>query len=225
MDWTDIIGIGGAAAVAISFAVAAIAWLARSLITHTLSRELEDYKNRLAVETSRELARLTSSLEISAAREKTRFDLFQQKRADVVARVYALLARMHYAARSFANPASRAAGAAWKPLFDELSTAGDEFILHFREHRIFFPEETSEEIDHLFTKILQATLHSKDALKSPDIYGTEPLHENWRVISEEIPPVLKGLESQFRELLGSDLNHSAATHSIDSAVVSVPNHF
>jgi hypothetical protein len=183
--------------------VTAVAWLARSLISQLLSKDIEGHKNKLKAESDRELARLTADLQVTAARERTKFDLLHQRRAEVVAKVYALLARTHHAARHFARPMEWSTEPSKQEKFDTLAKVGNELGACFNENRIFFPETTCDQLDSLYRKILLTTQTMMDDLNSDDGRGTQSWSNAWKAVDQEVPPMLKRLETEFRAILGS----------------------
>ena len=203
MDVDEILKTVGSSAVV----VAAVAWVGRSIVSQFLSMDLEEHKLKLKADADRELARLTADLQIAAARERTRFDLLHQKRAEVIAKVYALIARTHRAARNFARPMEWSGEPTKQEKFDELSAVGNELGTYFGENRIYFPEKTCTEFDEMYHKIRIATQTMMDDLGSGEGGRMRSWADAWKAVDSEVPPMLRELELQFRQILGAPDGH------------------
>jgi hypothetical protein len=218
MDWKGVItSVGGATA-----AIGAVAWIVRSLLSQVLSRELEAYKQillkdleshkqNLKAEADRELAHLSTRLQIAAARERTRFDLLHQRRAEVVAKVYSLTFKVHRAARSFTRPMEWSNEPSKQEKFKELGEVGNELGVYFGENRIYFPEGTCISFDDFYKKIQIATQAMYDDLNPAAPRKTDAWSEAWKTVSQDVPPMLAKLEAQFREILGAEQERGETT--------------
>ena len=83
--------------------LAAVGWLVRSLIGHFLSKDVESFKHRLQSESTVELERLRHSLRLVASEHEKQIHLLQERRAEVIAELYARLIEFLGAAESFAS--------------------------------------------------------------------------------------------------------------------------
>ena len=86
-----------------AIAIAAIGWLVRSLIGHFLSKDVESFKQRLQSESTVELERLRHSLRLIASEREKQVHLLHERRAEVIAELYARLKEFVGAAGSFAS--------------------------------------------------------------------------------------------------------------------------
>ena len=76
-------------------AVAAVAWLARSLTAHILSKDLEHYKVALQAQNELELEKLRAELARQTLEHEIRFRRVDDKVAEVLADVYRHLFRLY----------------------------------------------------------------------------------------------------------------------------------
>ncbi|HEY6252556.1 MAG TPA: hypothetical protein VI685_21585, partial [Candidatus Angelobacter sp.] len=63
----------------------AISWLVRVLISHFLSKDLENYKSKLSLQTTQEIERFKANLTILTAEHELRFGKLQEKRVEFLA--------------------------------------------------------------------------------------------------------------------------------------------
>ena len=71
--------------------VFALSWLARTLVSYFLSKDVEKYKASLRTETDIELERLRAQLQIENFRRQIRFSKLHEKQAEVLAQLYSLI--------------------------------------------------------------------------------------------------------------------------------------
>lgn len=203
MDWQALLNTLGGTTVL----VLAMAWLARKLIEQMFSKDMERMKVEMGAAAARELATLASKLETAAARERTRFDWFHQKQAEVVSTLYAQLAATHRAAKDYANPWEWPGEPSKDDKFTVLTNTGNLLIAHFDENRIFLPEEVGERVAAILKKIRIATQTMRDDLRAEQrgrSVARDSWSAAWKVVDAEVPPLLSDLRCQFREMLGGD---------------------
>ena len=77
----------------------------------------------------------------------------------------------------------------------------------FVKNRIYLEEETCKRIDDLLLKMrLAMTKSSIGQSREPGARGLELWHEAWKSITDEVPPILKELEREFRAFLKPNWN-------------------
>jgi len=203
MDWQALFLTLGSTTVLI----AALAWLARTIIIQLISKDLEKFKHDLKAQADMQLAGYVADLQLIAAREQTRFNLLHQQRAQAVAEVYALISRTHRAARAFTNLFEMGGEPTKSELFKELAEVGNKLGDYFDAHRIYFPPEVCAQFDEFYFKIRMATQTMMDGLRSQSAgrhhSGLDPWLAASKVIQTEVPPMKTALEDQFRAILGS----------------------
>ena len=189
--------------------LAAVGWLVRSLIGHFLSKDVESFKHRLQSESTVELERLRHSLRLVASEHEKQIHLLQERRAEVIAELYARLIEFLGAAESFASLAE------WKgePTKEEkavkLGEKAYEFRHYFQTKRIFFSEDVCAKVDTVFQEVHSASLkyrmwlaHSKDGGGRAYEKMDEAWTEAWNTMKDKVPPLVAAVEAEFRSLLG-----------------------
>jgi hypothetical protein len=166
--------------------------------------ELEQLKARLKASSDVEIEKLKSQLNIAAAERQLRFSRLHEKRAEVIAEVYASLKRLVQAIAEYVSifePAglpSRAERAA------RVAEAGNMFAELYSEKKIFIPKSTTLKIDEINTELRSAHLgfmYLVDAPKDPDVTKWAEISRNIAALSQN---ALTDLESDLRKLLGDD---------------------
>ncbi|MGH9680998.1 MAG: hypothetical protein ACRD4Y_13705, partial [Candidatus Acidiferrales bacterium] len=71
--------------------LAAVAWVARTVVSRLLDRDIEGFKAKLKADADIEIERLKSSLEIAAREHEIRFSRLHARRAEVIDELYKFL--------------------------------------------------------------------------------------------------------------------------------------
>ena len=196
-----------------AIAIAAVAWLVRSLIGHFLSKDIESFKERLQSESAAELERLRHSLRLIASEHEKQIHLLHERRAEVIAELYAKLKAFVAAAASFASLVE------WKgePTKEEkaatLADKAYEFHHYFQSKRIFFSEGVCAKVDSVFGEVHSSSVKYRVWLaRSKDGGGRayekmdEAWTEAWNTMKDKVPPLVAAVETEFRDLLGVTRN-------------------
>jgi hypothetical protein len=189
--------------------IAAIGWFVRSLIGHFLSKDVESFKQRLQSESTVELERLRHSLRLIVSEHEKQIHLLHERRAEVIAELYARLKEFVGAAASFASLVE------WKgePTKEEkaakLADKAYEFHHYFQAKRIFFSEDVCAKVDTVFQEVHAASMkyrvwlaHSKDGGGRAYEKMDEAWTEAWDTMKDKVPPLVAAVEAEFRSLLG-----------------------
>lgn len=192
-----------------AIAIAAMAWLARSLISHFLAKDVESFKLRLQSESTFEVERLRHSLRLVASEHEKQVQLLHERRAEVIAELYAKLKEFVGAATSFA------ALIEWQgePTKEEkavaLGSKAFEFRRYFEMKRIFFSNDVCSKVDAVFEEIHSTSIkyriwlaHSKDGGGSVYEQLDAAWNEAWASMKDKVPPLVAAVEAEFRSLLG-----------------------
>lgn len=171
--------------------LAAVAWLCKGLVTHQLSKEMEAFKHQLQVE---------------AARTNVIFAKLHERRAEVVAGLYADMVDFEISARKFTYLENEAAGTTQQ--FVEVMERALKLQNFFNKHRIYFPEQLAVRIDtyqdELVEKLKELHSLSKFGRLPEELQGK--LFTAWgsliKHMNESLPLIKAELEASFRDLLG-----------------------
>ncbi len=227
MMWDEIIKTLGGSAIL----VAALAWLARSLLTKLLSKDLEKFKSDLQVSSQQSIEGFKSSLQIEAHRRSIEFSALHSKRAEFVAELYAKLQSLYRGFLGLCLELGRREGRVekyaenilkdpepWvlKPGIHLLSPEEEEkakalqkstreFLAFYSEQKIYFSPEVCGLIDDFATLTgYMAMMYENVALKNEDghLFVNPVVKDVWDKAGGKIPMLLVALEKEFRLLLG-----------------------
>jgi hypothetical protein len=198
IDWQSVItSLGGQAVL-----LAAVAWLAKVLVSSRLSREADAFRIRLKADTDVEIERLRASLQIAAAEHHVLFSKLHEKRAEVIEKLYILLLEAADAAKTFAaNP-------------NDTQLGKEEWNQHlqlyrfFHINKIYLPSALCALLENYETKLRFSTTSVKIYMSienpKPEIVNEQVkvVREAWRALETDLPAIMSELETEFRQLLG-----------------------
>jgi hypothetical protein len=201
MNWTTIISVFGGS---IAFFSAA-AWLAKSLVSHFLKKDVETYKAQLQFDQSLMMEKFRADLEKVSLEHQVKFSKLHEKRAEVIAELYSLIV--------LANDAIESCLEAFQAKKKQASLAntatqrGDELANHITFNKIYFSLALSRELDELSVCLIDAAISYKFYCED------SPKKESWEniesLLSEatiDASSALRIAEAEFRELLGVEPN-------------------
>lgn len=188
--------------------VAALAWLGRSLITHLLSKDLENHKNRIETLYQQNMDAYRHELEKIQIEHEVRFTALHQKRMDVIAEFYALLLELSEISKLMSlsglfpmpeRPRYQA------QLVDALKKGLDklESVKHyFDKNRLYFSGDLADKVDQFIDAIHGPIERANSALKQDYSEAIQEL-QSLPPISEAIFSLRRNIEGEFRRLIGS----------------------
>ena len=232
MNWEPVIQTLGGTAIA----VAALAWLARSLIGQFLSKDIERYKTEIQAKSDKEIETFKAGLRIEIDKATFKFNTLHDKRAKVIAQLYEMLDdlygntqlllfefkrrqtredtdRKHHAHRR--NPWELIKGIHY---LTEEELAKVEFVgksardtyAFYRSHKIYFPREICDDIDR-FLSLANYTASSYEDVAIKDENGQLMVNPKVKELCESsyqvIPGILDDLENRFRNLMSVHVEH------------------
>lgn len=187
--------------------IAALTFLARSIINHFFSKGIETYKTNLQAETNKIMLEFTHSLEKTTYEHQIRYKSLHEKRAEVIAETYGLLVDTLTSAQFLLIPASDSIMTKDNMLHSALTKA-NEFMSFYTKNRIYLPEHICLKIDEIVRGISITLEDVSHYLNSPQ-YGTTKQEEKmeiwraaWTSFSDNTLPAKKLLEDELRKLLG-----------------------
>lgn len=187
----EVLGTGAVAAALLSMA----AWLSKEQISAWLNKDLEHVKA--------DLQRLSTE-------HSVRFTKLHEKRAEVIAEHYSLLAQTMWAAEDFLAMFESTG----EPSKREKSVTAhrqiSETYRYFDRHRIYLPTRVCTALDQLLTQIRQPVIHFSVFLHWDDSelqdhtarQKIEAWTKGYATLKETIPAARAVLEVEFRVLLG-----------------------
>ncbi len=186
--------------------LAALAFLARSLIVQFLGKDLEAFKANLNANTERTLATYRAELSREARDHQVRFEKLHANRVAAIEALYVKLVETRYTMESFVS--------AWRPdNWDEYVTVGRQFLELRREldkRRIHLPEALCRELDECIRILWEPAVA---AGIWPGVTNPEQRRHASEAFEKSIKAILDGgsvavavtkVEREFRRALEAD---------------------
>lgn len=194
---------GGSAA-----AIVVLGWLARSLIVHTLKRDLETHKLELKAELDATYRRAIAELEAVLRISERQLSKLHERRFEVLESLYKKMAAVFQDAATFLSPLEFEGGPSKDDFRKKLVESLGDFLQFYRQNKIFFSRETVAKIDALVESIRKPALSFSvylTASKEGDLPKGKMVDE-WIKAAEDFSklgtPALDAVEEEFRSLLG-----------------------
>ena len=187
--------------------VLAVAWLARTLVKQSLSRDLEKFK---AVLSSHDLSveRLKHELQIVANERAVVVAKLHEKRAEVVAQTYSLLVDTQSACADLAAPFDWSGAPSKGEKYKAAFSAARDFYVYFDKHKIYLPPEACTKIESFvegmrekaigFGIYVDGSPWNQGAVKEKH----EAWDAAWKHMKDEVPAAREALENELRSLIG-----------------------
>jgi hypothetical protein len=190
-----------------AIAVAAMAWLARSVITQWLSKDIEAHKAKLKAEADVSLERLRSELQITAARRNIEYARIHEKRLEIISELAGKLDAFHQRVDAYVSIVEWADTPSKEERRKLAADAFGDFNKYFRPRRFFLPEHTVKKIEDFRAALYKISIefmlyveqgreYRSDATKDIDVWS-----EASKYTTEEAPKLIKELEDDFRKIL------------------------
>ena len=136
-----------------AIAVAALAWLAQSIVTHFLSKDIEKHKDHLASQSALELEKLRAEFARQALEHEVRFRRVDEKVAAHLAEVYQRLFRLYENVSSLVKFLEWSNEPSKEEKFKATSEANRAFWDYFLPNRIYIPPKLYEQIRGVANKL------------------------------------------------------------------------
>lgn len=200
MDWNTFVTTLSAT----GFASAAFVFLAKILSNHLLAVDLEHFKAELKATNDKELERLRADLRIAAFQQETTFAKLHEKRAEVIAELYAKLATVHGAMHDLLNPLEMDAGAGRGQREKVAAEAGNAFSHYYNAHQIYFEDHLCELLKSFNQDMMKAWvthIHNPTSGEG-GMSRWDKRVDAWERLRKQVPPIRQEIERSFRQLLG-----------------------
>ena len=207
INWQEVITTVGTTVGGGGVLLAAAAWLTKTLLTNRMARDAEAFRFRLQADADTEVERLKSALQIVAVEHQVRFSKLHEKRAEVIAELYNLMARLLLDGQRFVFTGGRA-GASPQEEYAAMEQKTREFLFFLDTHRIYLPNRICILLDDYVDKLRKVII-------PVGVYGgidnpTERTMSEkntvfmkaWEAFEKDIPDAKRVLETEFRAMLG-----------------------
>jgi len=180
---------------------AVAAWLIKTLVADRLARDAEKYKLQIKADSDAGIERLRNVLQREAHEHEVRFSKLHEKRAEVIAKLYAVLVELQYSSQRYVFVG------AYKPErddeFSKTAAKAQEVFLFIEEHQIYLPDrvctllaEFVETVNksvgtvHVYEKYTDGSANFRQEKIEAPTGAAE-------AFKERIPAVRKALEDEF----------------------------
>jgi hypothetical protein len=194
-----------------TLAVAAIAWLAKTFVGNSLQRELQSHRSALERENQIATERLRHDLNIAAQERSVVFSKLHDRRAEVIANAYSLIADVTRHGNSFSSPIEMAGEPTKQEKYSKFVDAFNALLEFFDKNKIYLPKDTCEKVDALIDGIrshaVRLNIGFRRAEDKSDTDGYRNMldqwDQTWTFFKEQLPEVRGALEDDLRALVGS----------------------
>lgn len=190
--------------------LAVLGWLAKSLVEKVLLRDSKRFEIELKAKADSTMEHLRSDLHIRSIEHQVRFSRLHEKRAEVIAELNGLIVEALWEAESFLSPMEWAGEPNKREKHRAAMMKLVEVYRYFDKQRIYLPESLCNDvqglIEHVRSQVTRFGVYvDLDERTFRDRTHEEKLEawtKGWDVIKDEVPPVRRRLEDEFRKLLG-----------------------
>jgi len=183
-------------------------FLLRAFSSHVLAKDLERFKAELSSAATAEAERLKHDLQLGALEHQVRFSKLHERRAEVIAELYALLNEVHTTSQWFVTTAKPED---YPPSVQSIN----EFYRYFNAKKIYLPAPLCPKFEELIKKMHIYTGEFSAYVKVADEHHPNVLRDKlpaWikagRHFDQDIPPAREALEAELRALLDPALNRA-----------------
>lgn len=203
--WQELIKYLGGMAIA----SAALAWLAKQIIVHFLSKDVEAYKVRLKAESDKEIESLKSQLQLLNQQQLIRYSALHEKRAEAIQRLYSLLdtatVEAHVLKEFYILPQSRNTKIMETTYSEQLANSAKELQRVFMGNQLYFGTEICRILLGTIGQLHICTFIHEDISKmSASAPESKKRIKEWEALEEKIAESKNALADEFRKLIGSE---------------------
>jgi hypothetical protein len=204
MDWLEVLKQIGIILGGTTIAVAAVAWLARTIVTHFLSKDVEKYKQQLQDAHARAIEQLRNDLKMQALEHEVRFRKMHERQAEIISEVYAGLRELHHACHSFVNPFDSVGEPDKEGKHKIVVETSRKFYDKFDPARLYLPPDISAQIDSFFEELAKITNDFARGLRDEKRGGESVDHwsKGWKAVDEKARPLFEQIRAEFQRIIG-----------------------
>jgi len=190
-----------------AIAVAALAWLAKSLLTHYLSKDIEKHKATLTAQNALESERLRAELTKQALEHEVRFRRVDEKVAEHLDHVYRHLFRFYESVCSYVRDVEWSCEPSKEEKLEAASKANRAFWDYFLVNRVYLPPTLFQRVRQLADKLTQITNEFTRGLRREEKgFVREDDGDHWsealNAVEKEATPLFTAIVREVQERLG-----------------------
>jgi hypothetical protein len=196
-----------------------VVWLIKRLLSFWLSKDIDAYKHKLALESAQNLQELKKKMRASSEQQVTFYRL-QEKQAEVISELYGLLQGMHLDLELLEMIAKGAVPNKIAPdvdrLCDILEKKWRDCFSYYYKHILFF----SDQINQLMPQAVDyhpylAEVHYGDF--GENLASAREQVATWRAEHDKVQLILSQLKTDFEKLTNASLSTSISKQA-DKAI-------
>ena len=180
-----------------------LAYLSRTLLSHWLDKDLASYKANLSAAHARALEEYKAAVARASIEHQVRFTRLHDRRARIVARVYAKLDQVHLAMREWTRTMRVGQRRDMSKLRDSTLSARNDFLEYYSRNAIWLERDICDAIDGIISQLDEPTYNF---MVDVDDKGFPNDRKAWLAASEkltkDVPKVRQAIEKRFRAILG-----------------------
>lgn len=188
-----------------------LGWLGRSLASQLLAKDLERFKSELTAASSSTAERLKHELQLASTEHQVRYAKLHERRAEVIAELYTLLAETQWASQAFVAVFEFAGEPPKSEKYVTAMNKAAEFYRFFDKNRIYLPAGLCAKLEEFVRAMRRQVIGFGVYVDKDEKYLPEHVHkqkfEAWTKAAEyfdtEVPKAREALESELRAILGS----------------------
>src|SRR5258706_5243955 len=209
INWQDVIvtvstTVGGGAVL-----LSAAAWLIKTVLTNKLTRDIETFKARLKADGDIEIERLRSSLQKIAFEHQVRFSNLHERRAEMIAEIYAQMVEVEQCGQKFAFVDGFAEEEKRQSAYLETHKKLVDFYFFVEKRRLYLPKSVCALLTAFVDKVRKSVIGINIYVPIDAPYNPKLLEEKVKVVKDvfdafekSIPDARAALEGEFRHILG-----------------------
>ena len=185
--------------------VIAVAWVARSLASHVLSKDIERHKAALQAQSVLELEKLRAELTTRTLEHEVRFRRVDDKVAEVMARVYRRFFRLYEGVSKYVKIVESSSEPSKEDKLKAVTEANRQFWDSFLLNRVYVPPQLYGRIHSLATKLTGITNEMTYALQDEQrghVGGEDGWLKAYHAVEKEVDPVFREIVQDVQKRLG-----------------------
>jgi hypothetical protein len=204
INWQQVLTTIGSTAVIVSV----FAFLTKSVINHLLTRDVEKFKARLQSDADMEIEKLKNSLQIVAVEHQVRFSKLHERRAEIIADLYARLVDAERMGDRYVTVEAWEETKERQKAYEATERGLVELYFFVEKNRIYLPEPVCELLQQFVLAVRTNAINMHifvpvEAVSDTLIKGrAEAIKDVFESVQGKIPAARKALESEFRRILG-----------------------
>ncbi|PIP82042.1 MAG: hypothetical protein COR54_16880 [Elusimicrobia bacterium CG22_combo_CG10-13_8_21_14_all_63_91] len=182
-----------------SVALAVMAWLAKSLVSHLLDKDVEKHRLALQSENERMLTLHKAELDRASEEHRIRFGQLHAKVFVTIARLYRLIVQAHRSVQNYVKPFVMSGEPSEEDRGKKAADCLNALQEFFQEHEIYLEQELAEQVDKFICELGDAFIDFQHRNLKGDVLVWKAVMDKMKA---EVVEIKKRLRDSFREKIG-----------------------